>query len=174
MATEFKLPELGENIDSGTVAKILVSINDKISKDQPLLELETDKAVLEVPATMEGIIESIMVKEGDQVKTNQSVFIINENEMSFKEEVSQKPENIEITKNDKSSIGQTENNKTKEEISEIKEQDDQLIEIKLPELGENIASGTVAKISVNVGDQIKKKPNTIGIGNGQGGSRSAC
>ena len=46
MATEFKLPELGENIDAASVTKVLVSVGDKIQKDQPVLELETDKATL--------------------------------------------------------------------------------------------------------------------------------
>ena len=49
MPTEFKLPELGENITAGDVVRVLVSAGDTIAKDQPVLELETDKATIEVP-----------------------------------------------------------------------------------------------------------------------------
>ncbi len=59
MATEFKLPELGENIESADVLNILVNIGDKIEKDQGLIEIETDKATIEVPSTLDGIIKDI-------------------------------------------------------------------------------------------------------------------
>ena len=54
--TEQKLPELGENISQGTVTKILVKIGDAIKKGQNILELETDKAVLEVPSSADGVV----------------------------------------------------------------------------------------------------------------------
>ena len=49
MATEIKLPVLGENVDSGTVVKVLVSAGDTVTEDQPVLDLDTDKASVEVP-----------------------------------------------------------------------------------------------------------------------------
>ena len=55
MSTEVKLPELGENIDSGTVVKLLVSVGQKIDQDQPLMELETDKATISKDAFDEGM-----------------------------------------------------------------------------------------------------------------------
>ena len=57
-----KIPELGENIEEGTVVNILVSVEDMIEAGQPLIELETDKAVLEIPADVGGIVQSISVK----------------------------------------------------------------------------------------------------------------
>ena len=51
MIKEVKLPEVSENIEHGDVIKVLVSVGDKISIDQPLIELETDKALFEVPST---------------------------------------------------------------------------------------------------------------------------
>ena len=51
MATEFKLPDLGENIASGDVVTVFVSEGDVVKPGQPLLEVETDKAVIEVPST---------------------------------------------------------------------------------------------------------------------------
>ena len=61
MATEFKLPEVGEGITSGTVVGVLVSVGDTIEEDQPVLELETDKAVVEVPSSVAGVVQEIRV-----------------------------------------------------------------------------------------------------------------
>ena len=52
--TDFTLPELGENITSGDVLRVLVKPGDTIAKDQPVLELETDKATIEVPSSVAG------------------------------------------------------------------------------------------------------------------------
>ncbi|UCH27274.1 MAG: 2-oxo acid dehydrogenase subunit E2 [Trueperaceae bacterium] len=73
MATEFRLPEVGEGIEVGTVVGILVSVGDKISVDQPVLELETDKAVIEVPSSVGGVIQSIDVDENDEVSIGQVI-----------------------------------------------------------------------------------------------------
>jgi pyruvate/2-oxoglutarate dehydrogenase complex dihydrolipoamide acyltransferase (E2) component len=53
---ELKLPEVGEGIESGTVVAVLVKVGDRIEVDQPLLELETDKAVVEMPSTVAGVV----------------------------------------------------------------------------------------------------------------------
>ena len=52
MTTEFNLPELGEDIDAGDVVALLVSVGDIIEVDQPVLEIETDKAALEIPSSV--------------------------------------------------------------------------------------------------------------------------
>ncbi|MEQ1830111.1 MAG: biotin/lipoyl-containing protein, partial [Pirellula sp.] len=67
MATEIKLPSLGEGIESGDVLEILVSIGDVIKKGQSLIEMETDKATVSVPSSHAGKILSISVKEGQTV-----------------------------------------------------------------------------------------------------------
>ena len=71
--TEFKLPSLGEGVESGTVAGILVSVGDEVEEGQPLLELETGKSVVPVPAPQSGKIAAITIKEGDEVKVGQAV-----------------------------------------------------------------------------------------------------
>ena len=52
--TEFKVPELGENVTTGDVLRVLVNVGDTIEKDQPVVELETDKATVEVPSSVPG------------------------------------------------------------------------------------------------------------------------
>ena len=79
MAVEFRLPVLGENIDSADIIKVLVSKGDKIKADQVLLEIETDKATVEVPSESSGVIKDIMVKEGDKAKVGQVLLTIESN-----------------------------------------------------------------------------------------------
>jgi pyruvate dehydrogenase E2 component (dihydrolipoamide acetyltransferase) len=78
MPTEFKIPELGENITSGDVVRLLVQAGDTLAKDQPVLELETDKATIEVPSTVSGTVKDIKVKQGDKVKVGQVVLLVDD------------------------------------------------------------------------------------------------
>lgn len=91
MAREFKIPELGENIESGDVAKVLVSPGDILEKDQPVLELETDKAVVEIPSTVSGKVKELRVKAGDQVTIGQVVLTLEEEGEGAKEEAEAPP-----------------------------------------------------------------------------------
>ncbi len=76
MISEFKLPELGENIASGTVVKLHVKPGDPVKKDDTLLEIEASKATIEVPSTLEGTVKEILVKEGDEAKVGQVIIKI--------------------------------------------------------------------------------------------------
>ncbi len=76
MATEFKLPELGENIDSADIINVLIKPGDNIDVDQSVIEIETDKATIEVPSTLKGTIKEVKVKAGDKVKVGQVIFIV--------------------------------------------------------------------------------------------------
>jgi pyruvate dehydrogenase E2 component (dihydrolipoamide acetyltransferase) len=73
---DMKLPELGENVESGDVLRVLVKAGDRITKDQPVLELETDKATIEVPSSAEGVVKDIKVKAGEKVKVGQTIFVV--------------------------------------------------------------------------------------------------
>lgn len=68
MLKEIKLPEVSDNVETGDVIKILVSVGDNIKVDQPIIELETDKAMFEVPSSEEGTVKEINVKEGESIK----------------------------------------------------------------------------------------------------------
>ena len=74
MAQEFKLPELGENIDSIQVVQVMVSVGGTVEVDQPVLELETDKATIEVPSTVSGTVAAVHVNPGDAIATGQLIF----------------------------------------------------------------------------------------------------
>lgn len=76
MALEFKLPELGENIESGDVVNMLVAVGDTVSEGQSLLEIEAGKASMEIPSPAAGKITAVHVKQGDTVEVGQLAFTI--------------------------------------------------------------------------------------------------
>jgi pyruvate dehydrogenase E2 component (dihydrolipoamide acetyltransferase) len=77
MSAEIKLPVLGENVDSATVLRIMVKPGDTVSKDQAIMELETEKAAMDLPASEAGVVKEILVKEGDTVKVGQTILTLN-------------------------------------------------------------------------------------------------
>src|SRR5215203_2826757 len=78
MPTEFKIPNLGDGIKGGDVLNVLVNVGDTVAKDQGVLELETDKATIEVPSSVAGTVSEINVKSGDKVTIGQVVLTLNE------------------------------------------------------------------------------------------------
>ena len=73
MATAFTLPDLGENIDSGDVVSVLVAPGDTVKPGQAVLEVETDKAVIEVPCPSGGVVKEVLVKKGETVSVGQQL-----------------------------------------------------------------------------------------------------
>ena len=68
MTVEIKVPTLGESVTEATVAKWFKAVGDAVSLDEPLVELETDKVTLEVPAPASGTLNAIDAAEGDTVE----------------------------------------------------------------------------------------------------------
>src|ERR1700733_11533650 len=75
-ASEFRLQELGENISQGDLVRLMIAPGAKVSEGQPVMELETDKAVVEVPSTVSGIVNEVKVKEGEKIKVGQVIFTL--------------------------------------------------------------------------------------------------
>lgn len=78
MATEFVLPELGENIESADVVDVLVSVGDTIEVDDPVIEIETDKSSFEVPSNVSGVVKELRVKAGESAAVGQVLLIVDE------------------------------------------------------------------------------------------------
>ncbi|MBK7105380.1 MAG: dihydrolipoyllysine-residue acetyltransferase [Ignavibacteriae bacterium] len=154
MALEFKLPALGENIEKADIVKVLVSVGDKVEVDQILLEIETDKATVEIPAEISGIVKSVNVKDGDTVKVGEVIFIFEEGENVISESEKNIPtKNVEL---EKPEIKTEKVIEPKSEKVEIGKSQSGIIEFKLPELGENISSADITKVLVSVGDKVEK------------------
>ncbi len=76
MATEFKLPDLGENIESGDVTQVLVAVGDSVSEGQSVLEIEAGKATMEIPSPAAGTVSALNVAQGDTVSVGQVVLTL--------------------------------------------------------------------------------------------------
>jgi len=74
--TEFRLQELGENISEGDLVRLMIAPGAKVSEGQPVMELETDKAVVEVPSSVTGVVNEVKVKEGEKIKVGQVIFTL--------------------------------------------------------------------------------------------------
>lgn len=75
---DVRLPRLGEGADSGTVSTIFVKEGEPVRKDQPVLELESEKAVASIPSPVAGTITKIHVKDGDEIKVGALIFSVTE------------------------------------------------------------------------------------------------
>ena len=76
MATEFKLPELGENVTGGDVTRVMVKVGDRVKQDQAVIEMETGKATMEIPTSVAGVVKAIHVKEGSKAKVGQLILTV--------------------------------------------------------------------------------------------------
>ncbi|HEY5536494.1 MAG TPA: 2-oxo acid dehydrogenase subunit E2 [Ignavibacteria bacterium] len=102
MIKEIKLPEVSESIQVGTIVKVLVNTGDMLEEDQPMIELETEKAMFEVPSTEKGKIVEILVKEGDKIEVGSVILKIDDGTGEAKSETvkTEKPkEDIKKKKN---------------------------------------------------------------------------
>ena len=75
---DFILPELGENVTAGDVLRVLVKPGDSVTRDQTVLELETDKATIEVPSSIAGRVTGVSVKAGDKIKVGQVILTVDD------------------------------------------------------------------------------------------------
>jgi pyruvate dehydrogenase E2 component (dihydrolipoamide acetyltransferase) len=78
MPIEFRLPELGENVTTGDIVRVLVKPGDVVAKDQPVVELETEKATIEVPSAVAGRVTAVPVRAGEKVRVGQVVLVVEE------------------------------------------------------------------------------------------------
>src|SRR5215213_2363206 len=76
MAYEFKLPDLGEGLTEGEIARWLVAEGDEIAEDAPLVEIQTDKTTVEIPSPAAGTVARILVAEGEVVPVGTVLVVI--------------------------------------------------------------------------------------------------
>jgi pyruvate dehydrogenase E2 component (dihydrolipoamide acetyltransferase) len=167
MAKEFKLPELGENILSADVLSVLIKPGDNIEKDQTVIEIETDKATIEVPSTIDGIIKEVLVKPGEKINVGAVLFTIDTPSADVpSSKISSSVTNEETPENSgeiKTNISLAADVPSKEPSTVSSPSETQIIEFKLPELGENIESADVLNVLVKVGEMITRDQGVIEI-----------
>jgi pyruvate dehydrogenase E2 component (dihydrolipoamide acetyltransferase) len=173
---EFKLPELGENISQGDLVRLMVSPGAAVSAGQSVMELETDKAVVEVPSSVSGTVQEIRVKEGDKVQVGQVIFTVDGAEGKSSAPASQQNSNAAAAPDATKETSAQEEQKSK--ASEPRKQEapkaapaEQVqsapqpstvpaasksgpSEFKLPELGENITQGDLVRLMISPGTKV--------------------
>lgn len=147
MSIEFKLPDLGENISSAGVLAVLVKPGDTIQLDTPVLEIETDKATIEVPSTVSGKVSNVHVKAGDKASVGQ-VLLTLEGDAADKAEKPKAPPKLEKVEEQPSPQA------APQSAAPLVAQKSGPQDVKLPDLGENITSANILTVLVKAGDKI--------------------
>ena len=163
MSVEVVMPQMGESITEGTVSKWLKSVGDKIEKDEPILEISTDKVDAEVPSPAAGTLLEIRHQEGETVEVGTALAVIGaEGEAQVPIPKSQVPSpapeaptpEILATKPEEVKAASAAAAPTTNPQSEIP--NPKSTEIVMPQMGESITEGTVSKWLKAVGDMIEK------------------
>jgi pyruvate dehydrogenase E2 component (dihydrolipoamide acetyltransferase) len=167
--TEFKLPELGENIDQGDLVRLMISPGATITQGQAVMELETDKAVVEVPSTVSGVVKEVRVKEGEKIKVGQVIFTF-ENGAGGTVARASSPakESPKETKAQQAAASASSTKATPVEASaqtsaptvprerRVNSSATASTEFKLPELGENISQGDLVRLMISPGTKVSE------------------
>ena len=156
--TEFKLPELGENIEQGDLVRLLVAPGTTVSEGQPVMELETDKAVVEVPSSVSGVIQEVRVKEGEKLKVGQVIFTVedggNRNGGRKKEQRTEQGGAKSRQKIDAGASVSRPPAVAPPEPDRPPAQPSGASEFRLPELGENIEQGDLVRLMISAGTRV--------------------
>ena len=150
MSTEIKVPVLPESVADASVATWHVSVGDKVSRDQNLVDIETDKVVLEVVAPNDGVITEISQEEGATVLGDQVIGLLGDadaaptSDDSDKESAPAKSEDAPAAQSAPASEGKE-------------------VDIKVPVLPESVADATIATWHVQPGDAVTRDQNLVDI-----------
>ena len=156
--TEFKLPELGENINQGDLVRLMVSPGASVSEGQAVMELETDKAVVEVPSSVSGTVKDVLVKQGEKIKVGQVIFTL-DNGASGKRTEAQAPPKAE--KKPSSGVQPADAKPAATPPAAppsavVPSETNEVTEFKLPELGENIHQGDLVRLMISPGALVSE------------------
>ncbi len=157
---EFKLPELGENIEQGDLVRLMVEPGAAVSAGQSVMELETDKAVVEVPSSVSGTVQEIRVKEGDKIKVGQVIFTVDGAESKSAKTPAAKsvsapaPAPAPKTPSAPATPQQASAAPQPAQVTAPSSATTGAIEFKLPELGENISQGDLVRLMISPGVKV--------------------
>jgi pyruvate dehydrogenase E2 component (dihydrolipoamide acetyltransferase) len=170
MSTQVTLPEVGDNVEQGTVVTVMVKVGDTIAEGQAVIEIETDKAVVEVPANAAGTVAEVMVKEGDTVRVGGVILTL---EGKAAASTADRP----VDESDVVALGA--NKPAEVAAAQQQSQEKQTApavqpaaaaapasaaqQVTLPEVGDNVEQGTVVTVLVKIGDTIAEGQAVIEI-----------
>ncbi|WP_425145835.1 dihydrolipoyllysine-residue acetyltransferase [Deinococcus sp.] len=189
MPTNVTLPEVGDNIEQGTVVTVLVKPGDSVAEGQAIIEIETDKAVVEVPSSAAGTVAEVLVKEGDTVKVGGTILTL---EGGAGESAASAAPSASETGTGKESAPVAPDTGTAQNVAQAQQaaqkeqaaptaqpasapapassaaqtpsiQAPTVQEVKLPEVGDNVEQGTVVTVLVKPGDSVAEGQAIIEI-----------
>jgi len=155
--TEFKLPELGENIEQGDLVRLMIAPGATIAEGQPVMELETDKAVVEVPSSVSGTVQEIRVKEGQKIKVGQVIFTV-ENHSGAKAAPAPAAKPAKEERAAAAVAPESPRPQPQAAAAQPSAEPGQASagEFKLPELGENISQGDLVRLMIAPGTKVSE------------------
>ncbi|MFZ2085866.1 MAG: dihydrolipoyllysine-residue acetyltransferase [Candidatus Sulfotelmatobacter sp.] len=153
---EFKLPALGENIEQGDLVRLMIAPGAGVSEGQAVMELETDKAVVEVPSSVSGTVKEILVKEGDKIKVGQVVFTADNNGAATVVTENRRPEPTvaDVAKPQPPASKQPESQPPPQRTRSTDVP--AASEFRLQELGENISQGDLVRLMIAPGAKVSE------------------
>lgn len=170
--SDIVVPSLGESVSEATVAKWLKKEGDKVEQDEAVVELETDKATLEVNAPEAGVIAKISVKEGEDVEVGAVLGEVQQGEAANDSESSkdsgEKEGSEDSEEKEESDDKKSQNDESKDKSDEEQEDGDKKQEgsdsdeggeaqdIVVPSLGESISEATIGKWLKKEGDEVEE------------------
>ncbi len=148
------MPKMGESVSEGTIIKWHKKKGDRVKRDEIIFEISTDKVDTEIPSPADGVLVDIKVNEGDTVEVGTVVAVIDSNgsgEVKRAEQFSTQQKKEEIKKEQPAQSFEK-----KEMGSALTTAGVDVIEIKMPKMGESVMEGTIIKWHKKVGDAVKK------------------
>ncbi|WP_258240522.1 2-oxoglutarate dehydrogenase complex dihydrolipoyllysine-residue succinyltransferase [Pseudidiomarina homiensis] len=162
MAIDIKVPQLPESVADATVATWHVKPGDKVSRDQNLVDIETDKVVLEVVAPEDGEIGEIIAEEGATVGAEEVIGkIVAGSSTAGDADDSKKSESADKSDDKKSEDKKSDDKK--DEKPAAKSGSGEKLEVKVPQLPESVADATIAAWHVKAGEKVTRDQNLVDI-----------
>lgn len=143
MATDVKLPELGEGVSEGELVKWLVKSGDSVKADQPIAEVLTDKATVEVPSPVAGVVGKLNFKPGDVIKVGSTMITLDGAGAAAPAPQAAASTSAKAPADKPAAPAAAATGGGK------------VIDVKLPELGEGVSEGELVKWLVKPGDSVK-------------------
>ncbi|WP_274423452.1 2-oxoglutarate dehydrogenase complex dihydrolipoyllysine-residue succinyltransferase [Chelativorans sp. YIM 93263] len=146
MATEIRVPTLGESVTEATIGRWFKKVGDTIATDEPLVELETDKVTVEVPAPASGTLQEIAVEEGETVEVDALLGSIGEGEGK----VAAQPQKAKQPAKTEEPAGEDKQSASKKAApAGVK-----LVDVNVPSAGESVTEAGVGEVYKQVGDTV--------------------
>ena len=162
MANDIKLPQLGQTMEEGTIVTILIKEGDQVSRGDIIVEVETDKATLEVESSADGFVKKVLVQEGQTIPVGSSIAVLGDQheevDQAFIDSLggSAAPTAVTETTAEAASVSEpAAEKKAAPAVSDVEAPTSAKV-VKLPQLGQTMEEGTVVTVLVKEGDQVSR------------------